>query len=90
MVKAVAVLVLVVQVAAATAAAAAGAAAVKAVEILVEVEVVVALVVKTWRAYALSIVFSGLEADSSAPGILELQVCFVLVEILRPLSLPTV
>ena len=62
--------------AAAAAAAAAGAAeAVAAVAVLVEVEVVVALVVKTWRAYALSIVFFRSGNRFSAPGILELQVC---------------
>ena len=66
----VAVVVIVVLVATATAAAA-------AVAVLVEVEVVVALVVKTWRAYALSIVFFRSGNRFSAPGILELQICFV-------------
>ena len=78
----VAVVAIVVLVATATAAAAAAAAAgaaeaVAAVAVLVEVEVVVALVVKTWRAYALSIVFFRSGNRFSAPGILELQVCFV-------------
>ena len=72
----VAVVAIVVLVATATAAAAA-AEAVAAVAVLVEVEVVVALVVKTWRAYALSIVFFRSGNRFSAPGILELQVCFV-------------
>lgn len=73
----VAVVAIVVLVATATAAAAAAAEAVAAVAVLVEVEVVVALVVKTWRAYALSIVFFRSGNRFSAPGILELQVCFV-------------
>ena len=73
----VAVVVIVVLVATATAAVAAAGAAAAAVAVLVEVEVVVALVVKTWRAYALSIVFFRSGNRFSAPGILELQVCCI-------------